>query len=127
MKICVSAVANSLDAQVDPRFGRCQYLVIVDYESMEFETISNLAASAMHGAGIQSAQTVVNKGVIVVITGSVGPNAFQALSSAGIKVVNSGFGTIREVVERYKKGEQMETIGPTVGGHSGMSGGRGRR
>jgi len=127
MKICVSAVASSLDAQIDPRFGRCPYLLIVDSESMEFETISNLASGAMHGAGIQSAQTVASKGVKVVITGSVGPNAFQALSSAGIKVVTGGFGTAREVIERYKKGELAETNSPTVGGHFGMGAGRGRR
>ena len=100
MKICVSAVASSLDAQVDPRFGRCPYLLIVDSESMGFETISNVASGAMHGAGIQSAQTVASKGVKVVITGNVGPNAFQALSSAGIKVVTGGFGTVREAVEK---------------------------
>lgn len=41
MKICVSAVSSSLDAQVDPRFGRCPYLLIVDSESMEFEAIES--------------------------------------------------------------------------------------
>jgi len=127
MKICVSAVASSIDVQVDPRFGRCPYLIIVDSESMEFEAISNVASGAMGGAGIQSAQTVASKGVKVVITGSVGPNAFQALSSAGIKVVTGGFGTVREAIERYKKGELTETRSPTVGGHFGMGGGRGRR
>ena len=126
MKICVSAAASSLDAQVDPRFGRCPYLLIVDSESLEFEAISNVASGAMHGAGIQSAQIVANKGVKVVITGSVGPNAFQALSSAGIKVVTGDFGTVKEAVERYKKGELTETMGPTVGGHFGMGRGRGR-
>ena len=127
MKICVSAVSSNLEAQVDPRFGRCPYLLIVDSESMEFEAISNVASGAMGGAGIQSAQTVASKGVKVVITGSVGPNAFQALSSAGIKVVTGGFGTVREAVERYKKGELTETTSPTVGGHFGMGGRHGRR
>ena len=127
MKICVSAVASSLDAQVDPRFGRCPYLLIVDSESLEFETISNVASGAMHGAGIQSAQIVANKGVKVVITGNMGPNAFQALSSAGKQVVTGDFGTVKEAVERYKKGELTETMSPNVGGHFGMGGGHGRR
>ena len=78
MKICVSAVANSLDAQLDPRFGRCPYFVIVDLESMQFEAIPNDASGAMGGAGIQAAQTIAGKGVTVLITGNVGPNAFQA-------------------------------------------------
>jgi len=126
MKICVSAVANSLNAQLDPRFGRCPYFVIVDSESMQFEAIPNMASGAMGGAGIQAAQIIANKGVKVVITGNVGPNAFQALSAAGIKIVTGAFGTIREVVEKYKKGELSETNAPTVGGHFGMGRGQGQ-
>lgn len=126
MKICVSAVAHSLDAQVDPRFGRCPYFVIVDSENMQFEAVPNVASSAVGGAGIQAAQTIAGKGVKVVITGNVGPNAFQALSAAGIKVVTSAYGTVREVVEKYRRGELEGTSVPIVGGHYGMSACRGR-
>jgi predicted Fe-Mo cluster-binding NifX family protein len=126
VKICVSAVANSLDAQLDPRFGRCLYFVIVDSESMQFEAISNAASGATGGAGIQAAQTIAGKGVTVLITGNVGPNAFQALSVAGIRIVTGAFGTIREVIEKYKRGELKETSAPTVGGHFGMGMGMGR-
>lgn len=126
MKICVSATANSLDAQVDPRFGRCPYFVIVDSETLQFEAIPNVASGAMSGAGIQAAQTMASKGVKVLITGNVGPNAFQALAAAGIKVVVGAFGTVRQVVEKYKRGELRETGSPTVSGHFGMGMGRGR-
>lgn len=126
MKICVSATANSLDAQVDPRFGRCSYFVIVDSETLQFEAIPNVASGAMSGAGIQAAQTIASKGVKVLITGNVGPNAFQALAAASIKVVVGAFGTVRQVVEKYKRGELGETGSPTVSGHFGMGMGRGR-
>ncbi|MHA1711627.1 MAG: NifB/NifX family molybdenum-iron cluster-binding protein [Candidatus Freyarchaeota archaeon] len=120
MKICVTATAGELDAQVDPRFGRCPYFVIVDSETMRFEAIPNAAAGAMGGAGIQAAQIVVNKGINVLITGNVGPNAFQALSAAGIRIVTGAYGTVREVIEKYKRGELRETGGPTVPGHFGL-------
>jgi predicted Fe-Mo cluster-binding NifX family protein len=126
MKICVTAVSGNLDAQLDPRFGRCPYFVIVDTETMEFEAIPNTAAGAMGGAGIQAAQTIASKGVKVLITGNVGPNAFQALSAAGIKIVTGASGTVKEVIEKYKKGELRETGSPTVRGHFGMGMGRGR-
>ena len=126
MKICITAVSDSLDAKIDPRFGRCPYFVIVDSETMEFEAVSNVAAGSMHGAGIQAAQTAASKGVKVVLTGHVGPNAFQALSAAGIRVVTGAFGNLREVVEKYKRGELKETGSPTVRGHAGMGTGRGR-
>jgi len=126
MKICVTASANNLDAQVDPRFGRCPYFVIVESETMKFETIPNLSQNAPSGAGIQAAQTVASKDAKVVLTGNVGPNAFHALSSAGIKIVTGASGTVREVIERYKRGELKETSTPTVRGHHGMGMGRGR-
>jgi len=62
----------------------------------------------------------------VLITGNVGPNAFQALAAADIKVVVGASGTIRQVIEKYKKGELRETDSPTVSGHFGMGMGRGR-
>lgn len=126
MKVCASAVASSLDAQVDPRFGRCPYLVIVDSETMQFEAIPNVASGAMGGAGIQAAQTIASKGVKVLITGNVGPNAFQALSAAGIEIVIGASGTVKEVVEKYKRAELKVTDAPTVRGHFGMGTGRGR-
>jgi predicted Fe-Mo cluster-binding NifX family protein len=129
MRICVSASANSLDASVDPRFGRCPYFIIVDSETMQFEAVPNPASGAMGGAGIQAAQIIASKGAKAVITGNVGPNAFQALSAAGIKIITGAYGTVREVVEKYKRGELKETNSPTVGGHfgMGMGGGRGWR
>ena len=125
MKICVTASGNTLDAPIDPRFGRAAYLAIIDSESMALETIPNTAAGAMGGAGIQAAQTLSKKGVNALITGNVGPNAFQALSSAGIEIVTGASGTVREAVEKYKRGEMNKTDAPTVKGHFGMGSGRG--
>jgi predicted Fe-Mo cluster-binding NifX family protein len=124
MKICVTATADSLDAQIDPRFGRCSYLIIVDSETMQFEAIPNMAAGATGGAGIQAAQTIAKKDVKLLITGNVGPNAFGALSAAGIDVVTGAFGIVMEAVEQFKRSELSKTGAPTVGGHFGM-GGRG--
>jgi predicted Fe-Mo cluster-binding NifX family protein len=129
MKMCVTAVSDNLDAQVDQRFGRCQYFLFVDSETMKTEAISNESSYAAHGAGIQAAQTVANSGVKVVITGNVGPNAFRVLSAAGIKIVTGASGSIiRDAIEKYKKGQLQEVSGPTSGGHLGMgrSQGRGR-
>jgi predicted Fe-Mo cluster-binding NifX family protein len=125
VKICVTAAGNTLDAPVDPRFGRTAQFIVVDSETMSFEVVSNNAVGAMSGAGIQAAQTIASKGVNVVITGNVGPNAFQALSSAGIKIVVGAYGTVREVIEKYTRGELRETSAPTVGGHFGRGRGMG--
>ena len=124
MKICVTSSGDNLDAQLDPRFGRCAYLLIVDSETLQFEAVPNAAAGVTGGAGIQAAQTIANKGAKALVTGNVGPNAFQALSAAGIDIITGASGTVREAVEKFKRGEFNKTGAPTVGGHFGM-GGRG--
>jgi predicted Fe-Mo cluster-binding NifX family protein len=122
LKVAVSATGPDINAQVDPRFGRCQCFVIVDTETMDFESIPNSSAGAMSGAGIQAAQDVAEKGIVAVITGSVGPNAYQVLSSARIRVYIGAFGTVKEAVERFKNGQLNEATAP---GPAGMGMGRG--
>jgi len=125
LKVAVSATGPSLDASVDPRFGRCSYFVIVDIETMQFEALQNPAQYAGGGAGIQAAQTIASKGVQVILTGNVGPNAYQALSAAGIQIVTGAYGTVREAVMKYKEGKLRSTSAPTAPMHYGMGGGYG--
>ena len=114
MKIAVSSTGPDLDSQVDPRFGRCRYFIIIDRETMEFEAVRNPNVMTMGGAGIQSAQLVANKGAEVILTGNCGPNAFQTLSAAGITVIVGVPGTVREAIERYKRGEFRPATQPSV-------------
>ena len=128
MKVAVSTSGQDLSGMVEPRFGRCQYFLIVDTETMAVETVLNGAVGTAHGAGIQAAQLVASKGVKAVLTGNVGPNAYSALSASGITVLTGVSGNVAEVVERFKRGELSTTSSPTVGGHfgtGGRSGGRG--
>ncbi|MFX0117050.1 MAG: NifB/NifX family molybdenum-iron cluster-binding protein [Candidatus Hodarchaeota archaeon] len=126
MRIAVSAIGKSLDSQLDQRFGRCAYFLIVDSRTMESEILVNAAAGARGGAGIQAAQSIVGKGVKVVITGNIGPNAFQTLSAAGIVVMIGASGTVGETIKRFTRGELHETKGPSVQGHQGMDQGKRR-
>lgn len=121
MKICVSSQGTTLDAQVDPRFGRCQYFLIVDSSTLEHEAIKNPNIDSMGGAGIQSGQLMAEKHVKTVITGNVGPNAFQTLQAAGIEVITGASGSVKDAVEKYKKGEFTLTKAPTTGSKHGMT------
>jgi len=126
MKIAVSSSGRDLDSQVDSRFGRCACFVIVETDDMSFEAFDNESIALGGGAGIQAAQFVASKGAGAVITGNCGPNAVQTLSSAGIKVFVGQSGTVREIVERYKKGEIKSTSTSNVADHFGMGSGAGR-
>jgi predicted Fe-Mo cluster-binding NifX family protein len=128
MKVCITSTGPSLDSEMDPRFGRCQYFIFVDPHSLDMEAVENPNLGAPGGAGIQSAQFVANRGVEAIITGQVGPNAFTTLQAAGIKILIGVSGRVREVVEMYKKGQLSSFAqSPSVQAHygMGMSGGMG--
>jgi predicted Fe-Mo cluster-binding NifX family protein len=128
MKICVTAGASGLDAPMDPRFGRCPFFVVVDLDSMIESSIPNSNVNASSGAGIQAAQEIARQGALALITGNIGPNAMQTLSAARIEVYqHQGGGSVRDVVEKFKRGEIMKIAAPSVPGHAGMGQGPGGR
>ncbi len=122
MKICVTSQGRTLDDQVDPRFGRCQFFIIVDTDTLAFEAAENQNAEFSGGAGIQSGQLMASKGVKAVLTGNVGPNAFQTLNAAGIQIFTGISGTVKSAVEKYKKGTLKPAESASVGSKFGMPG-----
>jgi predicted Fe-Mo cluster-binding NifX family protein len=121
-KICITSEGKTLDSNTDPRFGRCGYFIFVDTDTLEFELAENPSQQAMGGAGVQSAQLVSSKGVKAVVTGNVGPNAFQTLNAAGIEIFIGASGTIKNAIEEYKKGKLQTASNPSVGSKFGMPG-----
>lgn len=131
MKIAVTSFGGDLDARVDPRFGRCATFVYVDSETMTCESEPNGSAAAGGGAGIAAAQQLAARQPAVVLTGRCGPNAFDVLAAAGIKVFTNIAGSVREAVEAYQAGTLQPLAGPDAAPHAGMGrggggGGRGR-
>jgi len=92
---------------------------------MQFEAVPNPAISASGGAGIQAAQFIIEQGAQAVLTGNVGPNAFNVFQAAGVPIYLLGGGTVREAVEAYKSGQLRSVGGANVQAHAGMGMGRG--
>ncbi len=129
MKVAVSSSGKDLNAQLDPRFGRCSYFLIVETDNMNVEAFVNENASLGGGAGIQSAQFFASQKVKAVITGNCGPNAMQTLSAADIQVYVGQSGIIKDILKSYKNGELTPTAEANTSLHAGMGGmgmGRGR-
>ena len=125
MKIAISSQGTDLSAQVDPRFGRCQYFIVVDPETMQFEALENTNMMSGGGAGISSAQMMADKEVQAVLTGNCGPNAYETLSAAGIQIITGVSGTVQDAVNGYKAGQFQATSQATVEAHFGMGMGGG--
>jgi len=121
-KICITSEGKTLGSKVDPRFGRCQNFIFFDTDTGNFEAEDNVSSQFQGGAGIQSGQFVASKGVKAVLTGNIGPNAHQVLSSAGISVFVGVVGTVGEAVEGYRNGRYKAADAPSVGSKFGMPG-----
>ncbi|MEZ4358464.1 MAG: NifB/NifX family molybdenum-iron cluster-binding protein [Eubacteriales bacterium] len=119
MKIAVSAKGNTMESQMDKRFGRAANFIIIETETLNYEVIDNIAAVSSGGAGISAAQLVADKGVEAVITGNVGPNAMNVLRAAGIEIYKGNADCVKENVELLKK-EALEKINTAVPSHFGM-------
>jgi predicted Fe-Mo cluster-binding NifX family protein len=125
MRIVISAQGDTLEAPSSPVFGRCPTYIFVDTETMDFEAVPNPAMSQGGGAGIQAALFVVNQGAEAVLTGNLGPNAFDVLRAAAVPSYLVSEGTIRQVVEAFKAGQLQPVAGANVSAHAGMGGGMG--
>ena len=121
MKIAITSMGAKLEDKVDPRFGRCHYFILFDTDTNKFEAIENTGAQGMGGVGIQSGQIMADKGVETVLTGSCGPNAFQTLQAAGIKVITGVSGTVQEAIDKYKLGGFKPVSQANASAHSGMN------
>jgi predicted Fe-Mo cluster-binding NifX family protein len=96
------------------------YFIVVDPETLDFESVKNPSLDAAGGAGIQAGQLVASKGVKAVITGNVGPNAYQTLQAAGISIFTGAGGTVRQALEDYKQNRLSKAGGPSVDSKAGM-------
>ncbi|KIX12196.1 NifB/NifX family molybdenum-iron cluster-binding protein [Dethiosulfatarculus sandiegensis] len=137
-KVAVSSQGKELESQVDPRFGRAAYFLVVDTDSMDFVVLDNTQTRGMsHGAGIQAAEMVSKAGATALLSGVVGPKAWSALEAAGVAIIQDARGTVAEAVEDYKNGKLKTSQEPQGmmhtnqapmggGGGRGMGGGGGR-
>jgi predicted Fe-Mo cluster-binding NifX family protein len=117
MKLCITSDGKGLDSRVEEMFGRAPYFVLVDTETMETKSVRNTAMRSGHGAGIGAAQIISDEGAEALLTGIVGPNAFEALRAARIKVFEgaSEFDSIRVALEKFNKGVYKEATVPSGG------------
>jgi predicted Fe-Mo cluster-binding NifX family protein len=122
MKLAICAQEKGLEAEVDQRFGRCAYFVIVDTESGKvIDSVSNGSAEAAGGAGPQAAQLLSGLGVEAVALGNVGPNAVTALQAAKIEVHSGVEGTVSATLQKFLHGNMTPVSGATVSSHAGMN------
>ena len=119
MKIAISTDGTDLESQVAQRFGTSQYLLIVDLETMSFDTVPNPGATGQRGAGMQAVVLAISKDVKAVLTGHCSPAATRQLTQNGIQVYAGLSGKLKDVLEKYRKGDLKESAVADVGSPTG--------
>lgn len=109
MKVAFSATGKNKDSILDQRFGRCDYFQIYDTETKEIKVIDNEGQSASGGAGIAASNQIVNEKVDAVVTGSLGPNAFDIINESEIRMYKCDSISIEAAIEKYNL-NQLEEI-----------------
>jgi len=118
MKIAVTAKGKEISSEIDLRFGRAKWIVVVDIQTGDFQAHDNAVnLNAVQGAGIQTGQNVANLDVEAVITGNVGPNAFKTLNAAGVKIFLAEEQTVQKAIDSFKEGKLKEVNQANVEGH----------
>jgi predicted Fe-Mo cluster-binding NifX family protein len=107
VKVAVPAMGKGLESRVSEAFGRCPFFVMVDVKDGKVEGAENLENSAREsarGAGTTAVQLIADGGAEAAMAIFLGPRAFSALSSLGIKAYRASPGTVRENAERLASG-----------------------
>jgi predicted Fe-Mo cluster-binding NifX family protein len=124
MRIVVSSTGKDLDSQVDVRFGRCPYFMVIEVEGKKIKghrAVENASANQMGGAGMTAAQAVADLKADAIITVNMGPRAFIVFRQLGMEVYH-GTGTVRKAVEDFVAGRLKKIEDATGPGHMGMPG-----
>lgn len=114
MKIAISSTGKTAEDLLDMRFGRCQYFYVHNTENGEVKILENEGQKTGGGAGIAAANQLIEEKADVIITGSLGPNAFELIEKAEIKAYKCGNIKISSVLKKYNEGEleEMNISGP---------------
>lgn len=109
MKYIFSCKGKGWESMLDPHFGRAEGFFLFDDETKKTKWISNEEnENAAQGAGKLAAQLVINTGASVLITGHVGPKAFDVLSVSAMKIFISKEDSLEKVFEAYQQGKLEE-------------------
>jgi predicted Fe-Mo cluster-binding NifX family protein len=117
MKLAISSTGKELTSTVDSRFGRAQFFIIYDTDTETFEVMENPNLGGAHGVGAKTAQDIANAGVKAILTGNVGPNAYNVLKAAKIDVFTVSGKTVQEAIDQFKNETLTKAEGATRKGH----------
>lgn len=104
MKIAITSTGNTIDSELDARFGRCSYFAIYDTQTKEIEFVKNPNMDANNGAGPASVKFIASYNVEKAVSGEFGIKIKSLMNDLNIQmIILQDKKTIKEVVEMLNK------------------------
>ncbi len=111
LTLAISSSSENLQGNIDNRFGRCPYFLLVfieDRKIVSFKALKNMQKDIRGGAGIASAQTLANQNVDAIISDNIGPRALDVLKQFQISVFQAK-GDIKLAIDHFLN-EKLQQI-----------------
>lgn len=119
MKVAISATGKDIESNIDARFGRAPFFLIIDTKTKEEQVIANTSIEHPSGVGVTVGNVVVREGIDAVITNDIGPLAFETFEQCGIKIYQAK-GKIKDAIQQFVKGKLPEITKATVSKFDGL-------
>jgi len=106
MIICFTSEKDNLNSLLSSRFEESPYFIFFDPENEDLEILKHQQGLLN---GLEAAHLVADRRPDLVITGNIGPAAFDFLKASGIKIASGIFGlSVKEALNRYQEGKIKE-------------------
>ncbi len=106
MKIAFTTTGKEISSKIDARFGRTDYIQILDKDMQVLEIIDNTdIAQEAHGAGPKTAQKLFELQVDIIITGNgPGGNALSVIQRGNTKIyIGAADLSVEEAFSAFKE------------------------
>jgi len=115
MKMAVTSTGPTLDDYVSTEFDHGRYLLIIDFDSFEYETmISPIVVDSSSTTGALFAQQLLQEDVSMILTNHISFNVLKSflksLRGTGIQIIDGMNGSVRSAVRQFKEMCMADTI-----------------
>lgn len=94
-----------MSASINKSFGRTQYFLVYNTETLQKTFLANAAATAQGGAGIQASQFVVDQGTNALLVPMIGKNAADVLKDSGVDLYMTSGCSIQDNIAAFSNGK----------------------
>ncbi len=116
-KVVIASESKSVDGLVSATFERCRYFIVYNLATKKFKALANPYFNEFN-AGDKAAQFIADRAEEAVISGNMGPLAYQTLENSNIHVYLVPKMSVRNAVKRFLEGKLVHMESQNLFGYT---------